>query len=148
MPETAEPIWRRRELADSVQPAQRVPAIDLGDGVTARVGNDGRTLYLMLFDTRSDDPLGDRMVLFFDDDGGTAPLLDETLVATGSGVKPAPASPPFPLASLSLSPSPALAAPSPRQPAQSRRTLFPSPPPRSPKANEKSNSLSFNSICF
>jgi len=41
-------------------------------------------------------------------------------------------SPPPPLA-----PSPALAAPSPRQPAQSRRTLFPSPPPRSPKAKQR-----------
>ncbi|MEO7794649.1 MAG: hypothetical protein ABIV06_07720 [Thermoanaerobaculia bacterium] len=52
-------------------------AIDLGTGVSARVGNDGRTLYLQLIDGRPGEPSADRMIFFFDDDGGTEPLLDD-----------------------------------------------------------------------
>ncbi len=52
-------------------------AIDLGSGVTARIGNDGRTLYLLLIDARPSEPAADRMIVFFDDDGGTSPWLDD-----------------------------------------------------------------------
>ncbi len=54
-------------------------AIDLGTGVTALVGNDGRTLYVRLIDARPGEPAADRMILFLDDDGGSAPVLDDGL---------------------------------------------------------------------
>ena len=54
-------------------------AIDLGTGVTAMVGNDDRTLYLRLIDARPGEPAADRMILFLDDDGGGAPVLDDGL---------------------------------------------------------------------
>lgn len=52
--------------------------IELGNGVSLRIGNDARTLYLAVLDT-GDLELGedDALVLLFDDEGGLAPVLDD-----------------------------------------------------------------------
>ena len=54
--------------------------VDLGAGVTLFLENDARTLYLAVLDT-GDVTLGagDEFVLLFDDEGGTAPVLDDSL---------------------------------------------------------------------
>lgn len=54
--------------------------VDLGAGVTLLLENDARTLYLAVLDT-GDATLGagDEFVLLFDDEGGTAPILDDSL---------------------------------------------------------------------
>jgi len=52
--------------------------IDLGAGVTVRIGNDSRTLYLAVLD--SADPIhtsNDSVGLLFDDEGGVPPVLDD-----------------------------------------------------------------------
>ncbi len=52
--------------------------VDLGAGVTLRIGNDGRTLYLAILD--SADPVftsNDSVGLLFDDEGGVPPILDD-----------------------------------------------------------------------
>ncbi len=52
--------------------------VDLGAGVTLRIGNDGRTLYLAILD--SADPIytsNDSVGLLFDDEGGVPPVLDD-----------------------------------------------------------------------
>ena len=52
--------------------------VELGNGVSVRIGNDARTLYLAVLDA-GDLELGedDGLVLLFDDEGGTAPVLDD-----------------------------------------------------------------------
>ena len=52
--------------------------VDLGNGVTLRIGNDDRTLYLGLLDS-GDTELGpgDWFILSFDDEGGPTPILDD-----------------------------------------------------------------------
>src|SRR3990167_9731292 len=54
-------------------------SLDLGDGVTARIGNDHRTLYLSVLDPRpaSLNHALDKLVLFFDDESGSTPILDD-----------------------------------------------------------------------
>lgn len=52
--------------------------VDLGAGVTLRIGNDGRTLYFAILD--SADPIytsNDSVGLLFDDEGGVPPVLDD-----------------------------------------------------------------------
>jgi hypothetical protein len=49
----------------------------LADEVSARVSSDARTLYVRLIDARQGEPGGDRMILFFDDDGGPGAVLDD-----------------------------------------------------------------------
>ncbi|MEO8275630.1 MAG: hypothetical protein ABI639_05380 [Thermoanaerobaculia bacterium] len=53
-------------------------AIDLGAGVELYIGNDGRTLYLAVLDANDlvSTP-DDALELLFDDEGGTAPVLDD-----------------------------------------------------------------------
>jgi hypothetical protein len=53
--------------------------VDLGAGVTARIGNDARTLYLAILDS-GDLAYGpaDSITLIFDDEGGVAPVLDDS----------------------------------------------------------------------
>ena len=52
--------------------------IDLGSGVTVRIGNDARTLYLGLLDTSDlNHGSGDGLHMYFDDEGGVAPVLDD-----------------------------------------------------------------------
>lgn len=54
--------------------------VDLGDGVTVRIGSDGRTLYLALLDSADlGHGIGDAYQLYFDDEGGDAPVLDDDL---------------------------------------------------------------------
>lgn len=57
---------------------QAAPAIDLGNGVSLRIGNDARTLYLGIVDANNV-TLGDGTFvgLWFDDEGGSAPTLDD-----------------------------------------------------------------------
>lgn len=76
--------WMSRapELDGQISAAEWTEAklVDLGAGVTLRLGNDGRTLYLALLD--SGDPTagaGDALQLYFDDEGGTVPVLDDDL---------------------------------------------------------------------
>lgn len=50
--------------------------IDLGDGVSIRIGNDARTLYLALLDSRDQGrDANDWVTMLFDDEGGIAPIL-------------------------------------------------------------------------
>jgi hypothetical protein len=52
--------------------------IDLGAGVSVRIGNDGRTLYLAILDSGDlTQNVGDAFHLYFDDEGGVAPVLDD-----------------------------------------------------------------------
>ncbi len=52
--------------------------IDLGAGVSVRIGNDGRTLYLAILDSADmTQNVGDAFHLNFDDEGGAAPVLDD-----------------------------------------------------------------------
>ncbi|MEO8197436.1 MAG: hypothetical protein ABI689_12025 [Thermoanaerobaculia bacterium] len=54
--------------------------LDLGAGVTLLIENDARTLYLAVLDS-GDLTLGagDEFVVLFDDEGGTSPVLDDSL---------------------------------------------------------------------
>ena len=54
--------------------------VDLGNGVTLRIGSDDRTLYLGLLDS-GDTEIGggDAFLLYFDDEGGPTPVLDDGL---------------------------------------------------------------------
>lgn len=53
-------------------------SIDLGGGVTVRIGNDQRTLYVAVLDSGdSTHGAGDALFLDFDDEGGVAPVLDD-----------------------------------------------------------------------
>lgn len=52
--------------------------LDLGNGVTLRIGSDDRTLYLGLLDSGDTEVGGgDAFILYFDDEGGPAPILDD-----------------------------------------------------------------------
>lgn len=65
-------------------------AFDLGAGVAARIGNDARTLYVSVVD--SGDAAfgnGDGLAFYFDDEGGTPPVLDDSAYG-GSGCLPTP----------------------------------------------------------
>ena len=74
-------INRAPAIDGQIQAAEWAEAIsiDLGQGVTARIGNDARTLYLAVLDPRPTtvDHALDRLVLFFDDESGTVPRLDD-----------------------------------------------------------------------
>lgn len=52
--------------------------VDLGAGVTVRIGNDARTLYLAILDSGDlNYGASDLVYLYFDDEGGAAPVLDD-----------------------------------------------------------------------
>lgn len=53
-------------------------SVDLGNGVTAWIGNDARTLYLGILDSGDlEHGEDDGLVLLFDDEGGLPPVLDD-----------------------------------------------------------------------
>ena len=64
--------------------------VDLGAGVTLRIGNDARTLYLAALDS-ADTTLhtADAIYMLFDDEGGVAPILDDSAWAN-AGCQGAP----------------------------------------------------------
>lgn len=58
--------------------------VDLGNGISVRIGNDARTLYLGVLDTGDLEHGGDDgLVLLFDDEGGLPPVLDDGSWAGG-----------------------------------------------------------------
>ena len=74
--------WMSRAPAidGTIDPAEWAEAteVDFGGGSYLRIGNDGRTLYLAV--RHNSYPFShflDTMILFFDDEGGAAPQLDD-----------------------------------------------------------------------
>ena len=58
---------------------QEARLVDLGSGVTVWIGNDARTLYLAVLDAGNlTYDMSDRLFLAFDDEGGVAPVLDDS----------------------------------------------------------------------
>jgi hypothetical protein len=60
--------------------------VDLGAGVTVWIGNDARTLYFAALDSGDLTPhgYGAHLYLWFDDEGGVAPVLDDGALANGA----------------------------------------------------------------
>ena len=74
--------WMRRapRIDGQIAPGEWDAAklLDLGGGVTVRLGNDARTFYLAALDAGDTSASGDDLFFpMFDDEGGPRPILDD-----------------------------------------------------------------------